>query len=234
MMRWMTRALAFLALLPAMFLGFCRHSPPPASAPVPAFDAAFVQLQPLELAALPLAVRFEAPMGTATGALTYNAQPFLKSRHLGDDLNGIGGWNSDLGDPVYASGAGKVVYTGWPSDGWGNLCMVAHRVRDAASPLGWSPRLAVYAHLDAARAKRGERVSRGDAIGTVGTAGGKYLAHLHFEIRNGHSIYPGPGYSSVPLDRISPESVQKSMGAAGEVRLMQAPERIQTEPATAR
>ena len=28
--------------------------------------------------------------------MTYNAQPFTKNHHLGDDLNGIGGEDSDL------------------------------------------------------------------------------------------------------------------------------------------
>jgi hypothetical protein len=73
----------------------CRPSsspPPPPATPRP-FDAAFVCLSPLEVATLPLAARFDPPLGGENGALTYDAQPFLTTRHLGDDLNGIGGWN---------------------------------------------------------------------------------------------------------------------------------------------
>lgn len=170
------------------------------------FDAAFVRLSASEVAALPLATHFSAPMGAENGALTYNAQPFRIRRHLGDDLNGIGGWNSDLGDPVCASGAGRVVYAGVPSEGWGNMVVLAHRVPDAASPRGWRVYQTVYAHLETVLVRHGETVPRGRRLGTVGTAGGRYLAHLHFEVRESLSVYPGPGYSDAPLDRVSPES----------------------------
>ena len=72
-------------------------------------DPAFIRLTPLEVSTLPMATRFDMPMGSEHGAFTYNARSFRIQRHLGDDLNGIGGGNSDLGDPVYAAAAGRVV-----------------------------------------------------------------------------------------------------------------------------
>src|ERR1044071_7120258 len=65
-------------------------------------DPAFQVSSSFELASLPVATRFDFPLGSEHGALTYNAQRFTENRHLGDDLNGIGGENSDLGDPIYA------------------------------------------------------------------------------------------------------------------------------------
>ncbi|HEY1582915.1 MAG TPA: hypothetical protein VGF73_07445, partial [Chthoniobacterales bacterium] len=65
------------------------------------FEPSLELTSPIALAALPVATRFDFPVGTEDGAMTYNAQPFSENLHLGDDLNGIGGENSDLGDPVF-------------------------------------------------------------------------------------------------------------------------------------
>lgn len=203
--------LAWLVLLRA-----CT-STDPATPPTPPFDAAFVRLSPLEIAALPLATRFDAPMGASNGAFTYNARPFRTRQHLGDDLNGIGGWNSDLGDPVHASGAGRVVYTGVPSDGWGKMVILAHRVPDASVTRGWRVFLTVYAHLEQIHVRQGDLVPRAAKVGTVGTADGRYLAHLHFEIRESLSMYPGLGYADGPLDRVPPDRfIREHGGPRGE------------------
>lgn len=169
------------------------------------FDSAFIRLSPLEIAALPVAVRFVYPMGSQNAAMTYNAQPFRITRHLGDDLNGIGGQNSDLGDPVFAAGAGKVVYSGVPGPGWGTMLILAHRVPQPDQPGGFAIYQTVYAHLQKTVVHPEQLVQRGDRIGTVGTAGGQYLAHLHFEVRLGPYINPSVGYADAPLNRISPE-----------------------------
>ncbi len=173
------------------------------------FDAAFVVPRPLDLARAPQSPRFDAPMGSVSGALTYNAQPFLTTRHLGDDLNGIGGWDSDLGDPVYAAGDGEVVYAGWPSDGWGNVVILLHRLP------GGEAVTTFYGHLDAIAVPVGVTVRRGDRIGSVGKADGRYLAHLHFEVRSAASLAPGNGYGDVPLGRRSGEAfLARHRGAA--------------------
>ncbi len=71
-------------------------------------DPAFRMLAPLELASIPAATHFDFPLGNENGAMAYNAQRFTENKHLGDDLNGIGGENSDLGDPIYAIADGRV------------------------------------------------------------------------------------------------------------------------------
>lgn len=179
--------------------------PPATAVSQPPLDAAYVRLFATEVSTLPLATSFESPMGARNGALTYNARPFRTSRHLGDDLNGIGGRNSDLGNPVYASGDGRVIYTGVPGEGWGNMILLAHRVPDQSSPLGWRVYVTLYAHLDLIQVQPGALIKRGEKIATVGTANGMYLAHLHFEVRESRSAYPGLGYADVPMDRVSPE-----------------------------
>ena len=188
-------------------------------------DPAFVRLTPLEVAALPLATRFDMPMGSEHGALTYNARPFRISRHLGDDLNGIGGGNSDLGASVYAAGSGRVVYAGIPGPGWGKLILIAHRLPDGDA-LG-SVVQTQYAHLQSIQVQVGQKVQRGHAIGTVGTAEGAYLAHLHFEVRLGPYINPGQGYADTPLNRVAPEQFIGSNRGAGADLLNTAPEKAE-------
>ncbi len=199
------------AVLGMLWLRFGKLS---ASASKP-LDPAFIRLTPLEMAALPLATRFDMPMGSEQGALTYNARPFRIQRHLGDDLNGIGGGNSDLGDAVYAAGAGRVVYAGSPGPGWGKMILIAHRLPDG-DELG--PVIqTMYAHLDSIHIQTGQDVQRGDEIGTVGTAEGAYLAHLHFEVRLGPYVNPGQGYADTPLNRVAPgQFIRAHRGATNE------------------
>lgn len=189
-------------------------------APKAPFDPAFLRLSPSEMGRLPLAARFDAPMGSEHGALTYNAQPFRVSRHLGDDLNGIGGLNSDLGDAVFAAGMGRVIYAGEPGPGWGKMIILGHRV-----PENGVARViqTVYAHLDQMLVHHGQVVQRGEKIGTVGTAGGQYLAHLHFEVREGPYVNPGVGYADAPLNRLSPEVFLREHRGAAESLLNPAP-----------
>src|SRR5437667_11678167 len=70
-------------------------------------DPAFRVPSPLELASIPTATHFDFPLANANGAMAYNAQPFTQNKHLCDDLNGIGGANSALGDPIYAISDGR-------------------------------------------------------------------------------------------------------------------------------
>lgn len=207
------------ALLAVLLLGVAAWIVARRRSPAP-FDPAFLRLSPLEITRLPLATRLDAPMGSEHGALTYNAQPFRVNRHLGDDLNGIGGLNSDLGDPVFAAGFGRVVYTGVPGPGWGKMIILAHRIPAAGSPHVIQT---VYAHLDQILVAPDAVVRRGQKIGTVGTGDGQYLAHLHFEVREGPYINPGVGYADIPLNRLSPEAFLMEQRRAPEELLNPAP-----------
>ncbi len=196
----------------------------------PPFDAAFLLMRPADVARTPLAVRFDSPLGSEHAALTYDAQPFLawnrrrESKHLGSDLNGIGGMDTDLGAPVRSMGAGRVTFAGDAGPGWGNMVIVAHAV-------GASRRMvqSIYAHLKDIDIAEGMRVARGEPIGTVGKAGGLYPAHLHLEMRPSLSTNPGEGYSGSGLNRIDPEAfLQEHRGAAEEL-LNPAPEWVSGE-----
>ncbi len=181
-------------------------------------DTAFALISPAEAAAAPVAERFDLPMGSEHGALTYNAQPFLTTRHLGDDLNGIGGWDSDLGDPVYAVGSGLVLYAGWPADGWGRVVMVQHRLPSGPAVQSF------YAHLESMAVAPGQLVRRGQVIGTVGKGNGQYLAHLHFELRGHVTAHAGAGYADGPMGRLPGERWLKRFRGAPDNQLDPAPE----------
>lgn len=179
-------------------LGYPVHGTPPA------FDSRFIQLSAFERLLIPTANYFTEAMGAESGALTYNAQPYWSDNpkrgghHSGDDLNGVGGMNTDLGDPVYAIGNGMVVYRGEPSPGWGKILVLAHRMKDHHILLS------MYAHLDEMHAAYGDIVARGKTIGTVGTANLHYPAHLHLELLDSTGIYIGAGYLSKNGDRLDP------------------------------
>ncbi len=163
---------------------------------------------PLEMAQVPRAARLDQPLGSEHAAMTYNARPFREVGHLGEDLNGIGGEDSDLGDPVFAVGNGRVMYAAEASEKWGKIIILQHR--------GADDRVfqTVYAHLDTMRVTVGDLVNRGQQIGTVGTGNGNYLAHLHFEMRQSMNLDVGDGYSPLALSRLAAEQViRKERGA---------------------
>ncbi len=78
------------------------------------------------------------------------------------------------GTPVRAVEAGEVVYADW-NGGYGQMVILDHAG-------GW---YSLYAHLDRANVAIGQKVGRGDAIGTVGETGSLTGPKLHFEIRKG-------------------------------------------------
>ncbi len=154
-------------------------------------DPAFQLPSPFELASLPLATRFDFPIGSGNGALAYNAQRFTENHHLGDDLNGIGGENSDLGDPIYAVADGRVLLARDGGPGWGNVIIVLHAIKENGARRYLQ---SYYGHCDTMRVEPGNDVHRGQQIATVGTGGGRYFAHLHFEMREFITPFIGPGY----------------------------------------
>ena len=183
----------------------------------PVLDGAFLLVRPLDLAKVATAPRFDFPLGSENGVMSYDAQPFRESGHLGADYNGIGGWDSDRGDPVYAVAGGRVVYAGWPGDGWGNFVILAHRLEEGGRVQS------IYAHLESVAVAVDDDVSRGGEIGKVGKGAGQYLAHLHFEVRESSALHPGAGYAEGPLDRLAPSAFLAEFRGAGQEALTRAP-----------
>ncbi len=175
-------------------------------------DAALRLPSPLDLASLPTAARFDFPLGSEHGAFAYNAQPFTQNRHLGDDLNGIGGENSDLGDPVYAVADGRVIFAREGGPGWGKIVILLHAYEENGTRKYVQ---SYYAHLQSFSVALLDEVKRGQQIATVGNADGKYWAHLHFEMREFLTPFVGAGYREDTRGWLNPsEFIAKHRGAA--------------------
>jgi hypothetical protein len=202
-----TTVLGVLLLLAAFLLGLAAtlffHLRSELTRPVKGADPAFQLTSPIDLASLPSASRFDFPLGSENGALVYNAQRFSGNKHLGDDLNGIGGEDSDLGDPVFAVADGRVLRARDGGPGWGNVIILLHAyLQDGERKFVES----YYGHLETMLVKPGQNVRRGQQIGTVGTGNGKYFAHLHFEMRAFVTPYVGPGYRTDTRGWIDPSA----------------------------
>src|SRR5438067_4199712 len=122
----MKRAAFYFGLFTVALLGMLAWRLAPELTRPTHLDPAFQIPSPFELASIPTATRFDFPLGSEHGAMAYNAQRFTENHHLGDDLNGIGGENSDLGDPVHAVADGRVLLAGEGGPGWGNVIVVLH------------------------------------------------------------------------------------------------------------
>ncbi|HST29584.1 MAG TPA: M23 family metallopeptidase [Chthoniobacterales bacterium] len=164
-------------------------------------DPAFRLPSPFELESIPTANHFDFPLGNENGAMAYNAQHFTDNKHLGDDLNGIGGENSDLSDPIYAIADGRVLLAREGGPGWGKIVILLHAYLERGERKYVQ---SYYAHVQDMLVHPGETVKRGQQIATVGTANGRYLAHLHFEMREFLTPYIGPGYRQDTRGWINP------------------------------
>lgn len=79
----------------------------------------------------------------------------------------------ELGQAVYSTRAGKVVYSGNGIRGYGNLLIVKHSAEY----------LSAYAYNSRLLVKEGQQVKEGQKIAEIGNSGVARKAKLHFEIR---------------------------------------------------
>jgi murein DD-endopeptidase MepM/ murein hydrolase activator NlpD len=196
-----------LASLPLLILS-CRgssHSSPrsslvPPSAPdnINAFDD-FLETD------IPPADGFDFAVGNKAGKGAYRdsvtgktyggwyiatnfAQTYQLGIHTGEDWNGNGGGNTDLGQEVFAVANGRIAFAKQYGEPWGNVVVIDHvfyennekkRIRS------------VYAHLQSIKVQTGQGVGRRQLIGTVGQDPEKLFdAHLHLELRWDETLEP--------------------------------------------
>lgn len=88
-------------------------------------------------------------------------------KHRGIDIA------TSYGAPVYAAGDGVVARAGWLFTGYGYSVLIRHG--EGLETL--------YSHLKGPSVQVGQRVSRGQVIGAVGSTGRSTGPHVHFEVR---------------------------------------------------
>ena len=154
--------------------------------PVGKGDATFKQLfsswKKLDnLASGAIAVPSDKPVKTAefTSGYGIRSDPFRGSaaKHAGIDLA------APVGTPIYATADGTVSDAGYNSGGYGNLIKLDHGK-------GIETR---YGHLSAILVAAGQRVTRGQMIGRMGSTGRSTGSHLHYEVRiDSRAVNPIP------------------------------------------
>jgi len=162
-----------------------------------------IQEKELKIDSTKIAFGFDFPVGKPDGKGYYDYQGFTKNNHLGEDWNGVGGGNTDLGDTIYAIANGKVTYAEDFRAGWGNTIRIVHELPDGKNYES------VYAHCDTILTMSQNWVQKGEPIGTIGTAHGQYFAHLHLELRETIGLPIGNGYSTDTTGYINPTAFIK-------------------------
>lgn len=182
-------AAAFVVLLFVMLQSACEQRKIPADNSTPESEAI-----------VPIADSFAYPVG-AGKILTqekdskdewFNALDFGEDNHLGEDWNKNSGGNTDCGEPVFAAANGEITYAADAGPGWGNVVIITHTLPNRSKVQ------TLYGHLQEIAKTSGE-VAKREQIGKIGNANGKYLCHLHFELREESSPIwnnAGPGYAA--------------------------------------
>lgn len=112
-----------------------------------------------------------------TSTYGYRIDPFTKKRtaHHGIDMAG------PVGLDVHCAGAGTVIIAMVNRFGYGKEVVVDHG-------FGYTSR---YAHLNEIFVKQGQKLKRGEVLGTLGSTGRSTGPHLHYEIRkDGRAVNP--------------------------------------------
>ncbi|WP_375255749.1 DUF5930 domain-containing protein [Yoonia sp.] len=106
----------------------------------------------------------------------YRRDPTTGGRRMHNGIDMAGPYGTDIFTPA----DGVVTFAGW-DNGYGNYVKVQHE-------FGIETR---YAHMSGIRVKKGQRVSRGDQIGDMGSTGRSTGTHLHYEVRvNNNPVNP--------------------------------------------
>jgi murein DD-endopeptidase MepM/ murein hydrolase activator NlpD len=98
----------------------------------------------------------------------YRTDPYYKVPKFHEGVD----FSAPIGTEMYATGDGVVISADRSKSGYGNQIVIDHG-------FGYKT---MYAHLQSFKVRLGERVNRGQVIGTVGSTGKSTSPHLHYEV----------------------------------------------------
>ncbi|MFD2200617.1 M23 family metallopeptidase [Shivajiella indica] len=99
----------------------------------------------------------------------------VKKMHTGVDFT------APKGTPIYATGDGVVITVKTVFGGYGKYVEIDHG-------FGFVTR---YAHMNDFKVRQGQKVKRGDLIGSVGNTGSSTAPHIHYEVlKDGKHVNP--------------------------------------------
>lgn len=102
--------------------------------------------------------------------------PFIKTKRTHHGVDMVGSYMAK----IHASSDGKVIFSG-TKGGYGKVVILQHKYGMKT----------IYAHLNKATVKVGDKVKRGDIIGIQGSTGRSTGQHLHYEVlRNSQRFNP--------------------------------------------
>ncbi len=113
----------------------------------------------------------------AISGFGWRIDPIYKTRHMHTGMD----FTAKRGTDVYATGDGYVEEIENKRWGYGKSIIINHGY-------GYKTR---YAHLSGFKVKKGDKITRGQLIGLVGSTGRSTGPHLHYEVeKNGAKVNP--------------------------------------------
>jgi murein DD-endopeptidase MepM/ murein hydrolase activator NlpD len=124
--------------------------------------------------------------------------PIHKIRKMHEGID----FTAPRGTPIQATGDGIVAEVKKSKRGYGNSVLIDH---------GYGYKT-LYAHMEKYIVKKGQRVKKGEKIGTVGNTGSSTAPHCHYEvIKNNKKINP----IQFVMDGLTPMEYQELIALAG-------------------
>lgn len=131
----------------------------------------------------------------------YRRDPFNGTRRMHNGMDFTG----PVGTDIYSTGDGVVEEAGFNLYGYGNRVIVNH---------GYGYKT-IYAHLHQVKVNAGDKVKRGQVVGTLGNTGRSTGPHLHYEVRLNNKPKNPMNYY---FNDITPEQYDKMVEVAAKSR----------------